>query len=214
MRSDNIQGQDLGLQKFSFSKCPCQCFLKYLCTTIQYCGRLINTKGNGLVQKLLECNVFHLRDKTHHAPSRSTSLKTPSAVGAWETSFVAGVGAAGATSGVMKGFQALLGQWKGSMCLASGASEGESSKAGAEVAMSSSEDSSLSEASEGDGGETSGDEVMGTSIKMFLSGDQPGGRRLVNNWREEGTVSGFNERRRNIEHTRLHSPRTSRLFSL
>lgn len=70
----------------------------------------------------------------------------------------------------LKGFQGLDGQWKGS----SFAGE----PACLEPVVSSSEDSSLAEGLGGNS--TGGDEGEGTvSKRKFLSGDQPGGRRLV-----------------------------------
>lgn len=77
-------------------------------------------------------------------------------------SFVGGAGIAGWTG--LKGFQGLDGQWKGWSFPASKATSEET-----EAVVSSSEDSSLGEDVEG-----------GLVSKIFLSGDQPGGRRLVN----------------------------------
>lgn len=102
-------------------------------------------------------------------PSRSKSLKVPSAAGCAAVAFV---GAAGLTG--LKGFQGLDGQWKGLSFDASGVD-------GLEVLVSSSEDSSLAESLGGAGGAAGGDGTdSGTPYRKFLSGDQPGGRRLVN----------------------------------
>ncbi len=84
--------------------------------------------------------------------------------------FVGAAAIAGSTG--LKGFQGLYGQWKGSL-IASGETDG------LETVVSSSEDSSLAEALEG-GAEVGGEAEEGTSNRRFLSGDQPGGRRLVN----------------------------------
>lgn len=98
-------------------------------------------------------------------PSRSVSLKPSTA-----TVGSASVGAASATG--VNGFQALDGQWKGV------------SGAGLTAVTSSSDDSSLAAALDGAcevGGAAEAAAVAGTSYRMFLSGDQPGGRRRVKN---------------------------------
>lgn len=104
------------------------------------------------------------------------------------SSVAAFVGASGWTK--VKGFQGLDGQWKGPSCTASAATAGEAG--GLEAVLSSSEDSSLSGAlSEAlweavAGGGEDGDEAVGGALsRMFLSGDQPAGRRLVKIWRKE-----------------------------
>lgn len=73
----------------------------------------------------------------------------------------------------MTGVQGLDGQWKG-LSFASGEA------ACFEAVVSSSEDSSLAEACV-DSGKDGDAAVAGTSYRKFLSGDQPGGRRLVKN---------------------------------
>lgn len=95
------------------------------------------------------------------------SLKALSAEGCGEVAST--VPSVGASDPGLKGFQGLDGQWKG---LSFTALSGEAD--GLDVEVSSSEDSSLTEAWVGD------DTVEGgTSIRKFLSGDQPGGRRLI-----------------------------------
>lgn len=81
-----------------------------------------------------------------------------------------------------KGFQGLEGQWKGLLFTSSAAPVAE---VGLETVVSSSDDSSLALAMGefGEGGEGEGVgfvEEGGTSYRRFLSGDQPGGRRLLN----------------------------------
>lgn len=112
--------------------------------------------------------------------SMSVSLRTPSANGCGEAaSVVAFVGAADIGSTGLKGFQGLDGQWKG-LSMTEPAAEATSGEAdGLETVVSSSEDSSLVEALEA-GAEDGGEAEEGTSNRRFLSGDQPGGRRLVN----------------------------------
>lgn len=91
------------------------------------------------------------------------------------------MGAAGGMG--LKGFQGLDGQWKGLSFPASAPMSGE--EGGLDAVVSSSEDSSLAEALSVEGGlVVVGGEVMeGNSNRMFLRGDQPGGRRLINIWR-------------------------------
>ena len=81
------------------------------------------------------------------------------------------VGAASLTG--LKVFQGLDGQWKGLSFTASGEVDG------LEAVVSSSEDSSLPAATTG-APVAAGADGSGTSYRRFLSGDQPGGRRLVN----------------------------------
>lgn len=106
----------------------------------------------------------------------SVSLKAASAEGcgavASAAALVGGAGIAGRTG--LKGFQGLDGQWKGLSFTVSVAEAASGAADGLRAVESSSEDSSLAEALEGTA-------VGGTSNRRFLSGDQPGGRRLVNN---------------------------------
>lgn len=110
------------------------------------------------------------------------SLKTSSSLRPWEA-FVGAADTGGWTG--WKGFQGLEGQWKGWLFTSSAAPVAE---VGLEAVVSSSDDSSLAEATEGfgeggfgDGGEGEGLLAEeGTSYRRFLSGDQPGGRRLLN----------------------------------
>lgn len=88
-------------------------------------------------------------------------MKTPPV----DASGAASVGAAG--SGLI-GFHGSDGQWKG-LSFTAGETDG------LDAVESSSDDSSLVKTGVG-GGEV----VGGTSIRKFLSGDQPAGRRLVN----------------------------------
>lgn len=100
-------------------------------------------------------------------------------------SAVAFVGAAGTAGlGALKGFQGLDGQWKGTSVTS--VAEATSADAdGLEAVVSSSEDASLAEALVGGG------EVDREALNIrFLRGDQPGGRRLVNNWRKQYSVWG------------------------
>lgn len=81
--------------------------------------------------------------------------------------------------GGLKAFQGLEGQWKGLSFTASAVSVAE---VGLEVVVSSSDDSSLAVVDDGGGGGGGGgaaEAVEGTSNRKFLSGDQPGGRRLL-----------------------------------
>lgn len=88
------------------------------------------------------------------------SLKVPSAEGCGD--------AAGWTG--LKGFQGLDGQWKGLLSFAGEAD-------GLDAVVSSSDDSFLGL---GFKGGFEGDAAEGTAYRKFLSGDQPGGRRLMN----------------------------------
>lgn len=100
-------------------------------------------------------------------------------------SVVAFVGAAGTTGlDALKGFQGLDGQWKGTpVTSVAEATSGEVD--GLEAVVSSSEDASLAEAV------VEGGEVDGGALNIrFLRGDQPGGRRLLNNWRKQYSVWG------------------------
>lgn len=111
--------------------------------------------------------------------SRSVSLKMPSAEGCGEgTSVVAFVGALaiGGWTG-WKGFQGLEGQWNGFLFTSSAVPVAE---VGLEAVVSSSDDS-LTEAIVGAAAGATECLVMegGTSYRRFLSGDQPGGRRLL-----------------------------------
>lgn len=76
----------------------------------------------------------------------------------------------------LKGFQGSDGQWKGLSFTAFEAPSGEPDVL--EAVVSSSDDSSLAEALDG---ESSGEAVARRLKITFLSGDQPGGRRLLNN---------------------------------
>lgn len=102
--------------------------------------------------------------------------------------FVGAPGIGGCTG--WKGFQGLEGQWKGLLFTSPSALV---ALVGLEAVVSSSDDSSLAEAmggfcegAFGDGGgggggfEGEGLVEEGATSNMFLSGDQPGGRRLLN----------------------------------
>lgn len=132
-------------------------------------------------------------------PVRSASLKVPSATGFGEASAAASVGAKATTSTGLNGFQGLDGQWKGLSSAAETTTSAEPDVLAAVV--SSSEDSSLAEALEGDAAEdddvgfaiVGSEGVGGTSNRKFLSGDQPGGRRLTNTWIKKYRVKHVDE---------------------